>query len=628
MGRRLADPTNPVPALGVPLAGGRWGPLCSVGVQTSPSLRTLPSIKRSQPKRTQHPETGRGNNHVVTATTMSSETGVVCDSGSIGGSSGFAISKEMSQNAINSLTKDDMGSQGSGGGVYCQIKAIRANPRESGHRSSGKWTSRYTNGSVVAPEVVGGVCTEGAEGNEPIRERRRVQSLRGEKSRPGLRSGSLSQSVSSHATPPRPCRMMTSSSPRLCGTCGRRQSQAPPICMATACRRRAANQITESQTLPIPPRKKSVLPNQNRKDSPVLNSHTHTPPTPHTAVKNTQTQTQTLPSPHATQRIHTLPEKDAPVIPCPNTKDTQHTHTHTTDPEPRLPRLHQKETHTQTTDTQSHAMKTTSSPATQCFPDRNTETSSDNPNSPQDSSTQVTTKPPTPVLLLGTKSLAAPLLPPKNSPKPCHPAQVNTKPAPPVLQTQLKPTPLTPSLHPKASPAQPMKSEASKTHAPLKDAHAPPAANLAPQCNGAPGGLVGLQAGVQAGVPRGLQGCVSGGLHGRLHSVEESLLSNQEKIKVLLNVIQDLEKSKALSEGRCSYRTGQDINNCPTCQKTACIIYSVEHDFRQQEGRFQPVMETLDRDYDFPLPVPKPAPAHPNTKTLVKKLRKKCFWWL
>ncbi|KAJ0050064.1 hypothetical protein NL108_011797, partial [Boleophthalmus pectinirostris] len=24
---------------------------------------------------------------------------------------------------------------------------------------------------------------------------------------------------------------------------------------------------------------------------------------------------------------------------------------------------------------------------------------------------------------------------------------------------------------------------------------------------------------------------------------------------------------------RTSYRTGQDINNCPTCQKTACIIY-------------------------------------------------------
>lgn len=38
-------------------------------------------------------------------------------------------------------------------------------------------------------------------------------------------------------------------------------------------------------------------------------------------------------------------------------------------------------------------------------------------------------------------------------------------------------------------------------------------------------------------------------LQGRLQSVEESLLSNQEKIKVLLNVIQDLEKARALTEG-------------------------------------------------------------------------------
>lgn len=42
-------------------------------------------------------------------------------------------------------------------------------------------------------------------------------------------------------------------------------------------------------------------------------------------------------------------------------------------------------------------------------------------------------------------------------------------------------------------------------------------------------------------------------LQGRLQSVEESLQSNQEKIKVLLNVIQDLEKSRALSEGYGSF---------------------------------------------------------------------------
>ncbi|XP_055782641.1 mucin-5B-like [Salvelinus fontinalis] len=625
MGRRVADPTNPVPALGVPLAGGRWGPLCSVGVQTSPGLRTLPSIKLKQPTSMQHPETRRSNNHVTTVMNMPSETVFSCNSCSSGGSGGFAVSKETSQNAINSLTQDDMGSQGSGGGVYCQIKTIRTNPRESGHRSSGKRTSRYTNGSVVAPEVVGGVCTEGAEWNEPIRERRRVQSLRGEESRPVLRSGSVSQSVSSHVTPPRPCRMMTSSSPRLCGTCGRRQSQAPPTCMATACRRRAANKTTESQTLPNPPRKQSVLLNQNRKDSPVLNTHTHTPPTPHKAVKNTQTQTQTLPSPHTTQKTHTL-TKDSPVPTCSNTKDTQHTHT---DPEPSLPRLHQKETHTQTADTHSHTAEkhtsrpnksTNNIPATQPFPDKNTETSSDNQHTPPNSSTQVTPKPPPPVLLIGKKSSASALLPPKTSPNLYHTVQLNPKPAPPVLQTQPKHTPLTPSLLSIIPPAQPIKIEDSKTPGQSKDANALHAAHVAPQCNGAPGGLAGL--------PGGVQGCVSGGLHGRLHSVEESLLSNQEKIKVLLNVIQDLEKSKALSEGRCSYRTGQDINNCPTCQKTACIIYSVEHDFRQQEGRFQPVMETLDGVYDVPLPVPKPPPSRPSTKARVKKLRKKCFWWL
>ncbi|XP_041710048.2 verprolin-like [Coregonus clupeaformis] len=635
MGRRVAYPTNPVPALGVPLAGGRWGPLCSVGVQTSPGLRTLPSIKLNQPTSTQHPETRWRNNHVTTALTMPSETVFLCDSGSSGGRGGFAVSKETSQNAINSLTLDDMGSKGSGGGIYCQIKAIRTNPRESGHRPSGKRTSRYTNGSVVAPEVVGGVCTEGAEGNEPIRERRRVQSLRGEESRPVLRSGSVSQSVSSHATPPRPCRMMTSSSPRLCGTCGRRQSQVPPTCMATACRRRAANKFTESQTLPNPPRKQSVLPNQNRKDSPVLNTHTHTPPTQHKTLKNTQTQTQTLPSPHTTQKTHTL-TKDSPVPTCSNTKDTQHTHT---DPEPRLPRLHQKETHTQTTDTHSHttekhtstqnkSTKNRYTPAIQPFPDKNTDMSSDNQHTPPNSSIQVTPKPPPPVLLTGKKSLATAPLSPKNSPNPPHPVQVNPKPAHPVIQTQPKHTPLTPSLLPKIPPAQPIKIEDSKTPAPSKDANALHAPNVAPHCNGAPRGLAGVQSGVQVGVTGGIQGCVSGGLHRHLHSVEESLLSNQEKIKVLLNVIQDLEKSKALSEGRCSYRTGQDINNCPTCQKTACIIYSVEHDFRQQEGRFQPVLETLDGDYDVPLPVPKPPPSRPSAKARVKKLRKKCFWWL
>ncbi|KAM6322844.1 protein INSYN2B [Podargus strigoides] len=122
-------------------------------------------------------------------------------------------------------------------------------------------------------------------------------------------------------------------------------------------------------------------------------------------------------------------------------------------------------------------------------------------------------------------------------------------------------------------------------------------------------------------------------LQGRLQSVEESLQSNQEKIKVLLNVIQDLEKSRALSEGRNFYRTGQDLNNCSTCQNTACIIYSVEYDFRQQEGRFHQILKTLDHAEQNPaspqkVPADHPAPEKKELRKKPKKVKRKCFWWI
>ncbi|NWS34168.1 F196B protein, partial [Polioptila caerulea] len=124
-------------------------------------------------------------------------------------------------------------------------------------------------------------------------------------------------------------------------------------------------------------------------------------------------------------------------------------------------------------------------------------------------------------------------------------------------------------------------------------------------------------------------------LQGRLQSVEESLQSNQEKIKVLLNVIQDLEKSRALSEGRNFYHTGQDLNNCSTCQNTACIIYSVEYDFRQQEGRFHQILKTLDNAEQNPAaaspqkpPPDPPAPEKKELKRKTKKVKRKCFWWI
>ncbi|XP_062870272.1 uncharacterized protein LOC134332524 [Trichomycterus rosablanca] len=80
----------------------------------------------------------------------------------------------------------------------------------------------------------------------------------------------------------------------------------------------------------------------------------------------------------------------------------------------------------------------------------------------------------------------------------------------------------------------------------------------------------------------------------RLETIEANLHAKQERVTTLLNIIQDLEMSHALSRGRRCFRTGQDLSDCSTCQETACIIYSVEYDFRQQERRFRNVLETLD----------------------------------
>nr|XP_046261342.1 uncharacterized protein LOC124067784 [Scatophagus argus] len=611
MGRRVADPTNPVPALGVPQAGGRWGPLCSVGVQTSPGLRTLPSVKRhgSQPTNMHRPLT-------MSTDKTTAETVAVIRSDS----NSLPVSKETSQNEINSLAQDDMGSQGSGSGVYCQIKTIRTNPKDP----KPKRTARYTNGSVVASEVVGGVCTEATEGKEPAHERRRVQSLRVEGHRSVLKTGSVCTTV--HATPPRPCRIMTTSPPRLCATCGRRRSQITPC--TGACRRRAVNQITSSQTLPNPPRTLSVTRNQSRKES-SLDSESHMKntdkanPSMRTSVKTTQIPqlSHTIPKTHSSHSNHTSHTQN-------KTKDSkQQTRPHSAD------FTHYKDSATQTTDTHASNNTERATITTQMQQAQRPSAETTEPNSTdkhncdlakmeqvdehKPTSACITSKLPVSSLHSDSKSTHSPPLPPKNSPK-----STRSKPATPVAQT--KNTQETTNTPKQTSTERIKLKDYAKQKSKSFDDHTLPCkTHMKAQCNGAPGGLPGGQAG---SAPRRLES--------QLQSVEENLMSNQEKIKVLLNVIQDLEKSKALSEGRSSYRTGQDINNCPTCQKTACIIYSVEHDFRQQEGRLQGVMEYLEGDYDVPAPTltkPTLAPSsssRPSTKARVKKLRKKCFWWL
>nr|XP_005173123.1 protein FAM196B-like [Danio rerio] len=508
MGRRAADTSNAVPALEVPLAGGRavlsqkWGPLCSVGVQTSPGLRSLPSLKR----RTQTVSTANG----PTAETMSLDRVRRCE---VNGKT------TKSRNAPQDQTSNESE-------VYCQIKV---NSNQSALRGSLKRAPRYVNGSVVAPEVVGGVCSEGAEPDEArrqsqtiTRECRRGQSLKGEAARP---------SISSCTTPPRPCRMMTSS-PRMCASCGRRQSQAPP-CMAPACRKRAASQVQASMTLPMPPRR-SCTPQMQKRNSTVVQ------PT-YAQISNHVAQNATSSTPLQSNKKEVRAKTE---LSNSTTHKTQHTQTRVT---------HTAKTEAAHTKDKCAVQKTVSKP-------------------------------------IGCESQATPTLPPKKG------SQVKSKPALPKLLIGSKAEP--------KSKAPPLPAEP-KTETDRKDARQPTTDQI-PQCNGAPGVL-----------------------HGLLQNVEENLLYNQEKIKVLLNVIQDLERNKAMSEGRCSYRTGQDINNCSTCQKTACIIYSVEHDFRVQESGFQNILEALDdAEYDVPSAIPKPAQIRPRTKSRVKKLRKKCFWWL
>ncbi|XP_048862609.1 inhibitory synaptic factor 2A-like [Brienomyrus brachyistius] len=124
-----------------------------------------------------------------------------------------------------------------------------------------------------------------------------------------------------------------------------------------------------------------------------------------------------------------------------------------------------------------------------------------------------------------------------------------------------------------------------------------------------------------------------GDLKAQLQVMENLISSSQETIKVLLGVIQELEKGEAHREG-LSYRTGQDTTNCDTCRNSACIIYSVELDFKQQEDKLQPLMKRLCPMEDAQLPsLPYPHEAFTSTpkrksKTESKKHARWKLWFL
>ena len=61
------------------------------------------------------------------------------------------------------------------------------------------------------------------------------------------------------------------------------------------------------------------------------------------------------------------------------------------------------------------------------------------------------------------------------------------------------------------------------------------------------------------------------------------------------------------------------------------MFFSVEYDFRQQEGRFHEVLQSLEEVElaEEASPPPKsPVPEKQDLRRKTKKVKKKCFWWI
>lgn len=504
MGRKAADTTNPVPALGGRgVLSQKWGPLCSVGVQTSPGLRSLPSLKR----RSQATGTGCGNS--VPVETMSLDRAKP-SLGQFRNCTIKASQKEMLQD----------------GSVYCQIKSIRTNPTQSGCRGNIKRNPRFINGSVVASELVEGVCSEGMEIGEvgsqretEMRIQRRGQSLKGEKTCSTVQCGS----VRSYATHPRPCHVMTSCRP--CTACGRKLQA--PSCMAPACRKRETSQVGASMTLPMPPRK-DVPRLQKQQSTDTHPTHTSRTSITYTHAGSTHKENSLDKSDRTTQETKTQPN-DPSTHPHNKTSNKNSATVQISTNSCKLKTSEHPQTHKLQTGTLTNETQPTESAAAQKQQKNvqlraeymNNQTYATIASAP--SSVSATPKPPPPVLPGGSESQATPILPPKNASH-CQPSDLITKLASPETQNGSK-TKATSQTHPPNQ--EPKTAIAPETKPQL---YHPLQKNLTeeqiPLCNGIPSAL-----------------------HGLLQNIEENLLSNQEKIKVLLNVIQDLEKTKAMSEG-------------------------------------------------------------------------------
>lgn len=192
MGRRAADLTTSVPVLGVPaLVGARcWrttagersggallptcGPQSSVGVQTSPGISGLPIQHGAE-------LTGvlsRPSGYVTPDGYIAKETEykevsllTKCDKEKRAilklKSGESKTKKEVTFKALcREASKDATCGRKSVNGKYCYAKAVKSNPIFTGNVNGVKpkpRAARYTNGSVVDSEAIGGISVESTE---------------------------------------------------------------------------------------------------------------------------------------------------------------------------------------------------------------------------------------------------------------------------------------------------------------------------------------------------------------------------------------------------------------------------------------------------------------------------------
>uniref|UniRef100_A0A4W5NC64 Uncharacterized protein n=1 Tax=Hucho hucho TaxID=62062 RepID=A0A4W5NC64_9TELE len=253
MGRRAADLTTPVPVLGVPAlvgvrgwstAGGEraggvlpltWGPQCSIGVQTSPGVRAPPILHGTKlastfPSQSERSITPTCNGYIpkeekeereIRRTKSVRQRGVLSkqkslDSKTKKGVTFEKISSELTENVVFNQWKS---------GTYCYARAVKTNPHLSGGVGNGKIKGRrvlrYTNGSVVDSEAIGGICIDGSDEAEPVSTK---SSRGGDQSKPKEHSVAHSYCGNAKRPPAPPPLWMLQ---QMCRHCRGRQTVVP-----------------------------------------------------------------------------------------------------------------------------------------------------------------------------------------------------------------------------------------------------------------------------------------------------------------------------------------------------------------------------------------------------------------